>query len=124
MRTFSLKAAVAAVAIAMAAPAIAAPCQNTTNFDQWLADFKKEALAQGISQQILDAASPSLTIDPAIIKRDRGQAVFSQTFLQFSDRMVAPYRMQNGAAMADAAMAIATAATAAFNENVRIAHRP
>jgi len=98
MRTFSLKAAVAAVAIAMAAPAIAAPCQNTLNFDQWLADFKKEALAQGISQQVLDAASPSLTIDPAIIKRDRGQAVFSQTFLQFSDRMVAPYRMQNGAA--------------------------
>jgi len=98
MRTFTFKAALAALALVMAAPAVAAPCQNTTNFDQWLADFKKEALAQGISQQVLDAASPNLAIDPAIIKRDRGQAVFSQTFLQFSDRMVAPYRMQNGAA--------------------------
>jgi lytic murein transglycosylase len=98
MRIFSLKAVAAMLAIAMAAPAIAAPCQNITNFDQWLADFKKEALAQGISQQALDAAAPNLAIDPGIIKRDRGQAVFSQTFLQFSDRMVAPYRMQNGAA--------------------------
>jgi lytic murein transglycosylase len=98
MRILKLRAAAALFAIVMAAPAIAAPCQNTANFDQWLVDFKKEALAQGISQQVLDAAAPNLVIDPAIIKRDRGQAVFSQTFLQFSDRMVAPYRMQNGAA--------------------------
>ena len=39
-----------------------------------------------------------MTFDPAIIRRDHGQAVFHQTFLQFSDRMVGGGRMPNGLA--------------------------
>ncbi len=77
-------------------PATAARCQNTANFDRWLADFKKEALAQGISPKVLAEASPDLVFDPAIIRRDQGQAVFNLTFLQFSDKLIAGYRMQNG----------------------------
>jgi lytic murein transglycosylase len=81
------------------APALAAPrCQNTGNFDKWLADFKKDALAQGISPKILAEAAPDLTFDPAIIKRDQGQAVFNLTFLQFSDRLISKDRMVNGEA--------------------------
>ncbi len=75
---------------------MAARCQNTANFDRWLADFKKEALAQGISPKVLAEASPDLVFDPAIIRRDQGQAVFNLTFLQFSDKLIAGYRMQNG----------------------------
>lgn len=77
-------------------PVMAARCQNTANFDRWLADFKKEALAQGISPKVLAEASPDLVFDPAIIRRDQGQAVFNLTFLQFSDKLIAGYRMQNG----------------------------
>jgi len=77
-------------------PAEAAPCRNTGNFDKWLADFKKEALAQGISQSVLAAASPFLQFEPRIVNRDRAQGVFNQSFLKFSDRMIAGYRMQNG----------------------------
>ena len=78
---------------------MAAPrCQNTGNFDRWLADFKKDALAQGISPKILAEAAPDLTFDPAIIKRDQGQAVFNLTFLQFSDRLISKDRMVNGEA--------------------------
>jgi lytic murein transglycosylase len=87
----------ALVIAALTAPALAAPrCQNTANFDKWLADFKKDALAQGISPQVIAEAAPDLTFDPAIIKRDQGQAVFNLTFLQFSDKLIAGYRMQNG----------------------------
>jgi lytic murein transglycosylase len=84
--------------LAAASPALAASCRNTESFDRWLGLFKKDALAKGISAHVIAEASPELTLDPAIIKRDRGQGVFSQTFLQFSDRMVARYRMENGLA--------------------------
>ncbi len=39
-----------------------------------------------------------MTFDPAIIRRDHGQAVFQQTFLQFADRMVGGARIPNGLA--------------------------
>jgi lytic murein transglycosylase len=39
-----------------------------------------------------------MTFDQAIIRRDHGQAVFNQTFLQFSDRMVGGGRIPNGLA--------------------------
>ena len=42
-------------------PALAQPnCRNTANFDRWLADFKRDALAQGIPQSAINAASPYL----------------------------------------------------------------
>src|SRR5664279_1445812 len=83
----------------LAGPAVAATCVNTNgSFESWLAAFKKEALAQGISAKVIAEASPHMTFDPAIIKRDHGQAVFSQTFLQFSDRMVGGPRIPNGQA--------------------------
>ena len=79
-----------------AGPAEAATCRNTGNFDTWLASFKKDALAQGISPSVLAAASPYLQFEQRIINRDRAQGVFNQSFLKFSDRMIAGYRMQNG----------------------------
>ena len=97
MRRTALKLAAVLLVALVAGPAMAAPrCRNTGNFERWLEDFKKEALAQGISPQILAEAAPDLTFDPAIIRRDQGQAVFNLTFLQFSDKLIAGYRMQNG----------------------------
>lgn len=84
------------VAALWAAPALAATCHNTGSYERWLEQFKREAVAQGISPKVIAAASPSMTFDPGIIKRDHGQAVFNQTFLQFSDRMVGGYRIPGG----------------------------
>lgn len=95
MRFAPLTLTTAALVFALAAPAAAATCHNTGNFESWLAAFKKEAVEQGISPEVLAAAAPSLTFDPRIIKRDRGQGVFSQTFLKFSDRMIAGGRIPN-----------------------------
>ena len=73
-----------------------AHCRNTGNFERWLAEFKREAAAQGISRQAIAAALDGVTFDPSVIKRDRGQGVFQQSFLQFSERMAGPGRYQNG----------------------------
>jgi lytic murein transglycosylase len=78
--------------------ASAATCQNAGSYERWLEDFKKEAAAQGISPRVIAAAAPSMTFDAAIIRRDHGQSVFNQTFLQFSDRMVGGPRIPNGLA--------------------------
>ena len=102
MRKAALKWAAIALATVLGAvlagPALAAPCHNSGSYEQWLAQFKKDAAAQGISQKVIAAAAPSMTFDAAIIRRDHGQSVFQQTFLQFSDRMVGGGRIPNGLA--------------------------
>jgi lytic murein transglycosylase len=77
----------------------AAPCSTSGSYETWLAGFEREALAQGISQRTIETAAPYLTYDQRIVNIDRGQRVFTQTFLQFSDRMAAAYRIQRGAAL-------------------------
>jgi lytic murein transglycosylase len=86
------------IAVAMLAePAeAAARCRNTGSFERWLDGFKREAAAQGISRQAIAAALDGVTFDPAIIRRDSGQGVFTQGFLQFAGRMAGGGRYQNG----------------------------
>ena len=92
-----IAAAVVLGGMIMSGSADAAPrCRNTGNFDVWMAAFKKEALSQGISQRTVSAALDGVTFDPAIIRRDSGQGVFQQSFLQFAGRMTAAGRYQNG----------------------------
>jgi lytic murein transglycosylase len=74
----------------------AARCRNTGSFDAWLAAFKQEAAREGISQRAISAALDGVTFDPAIIRRDSGQGVFQQSFLQFAGRMTNINRYQNG----------------------------
>ena len=92
-------AAIALIAGALLANAAqAAPCRTGGPYDKWLADLEREAIAQGVSQRAIAAAAPFLTYDQRIVNIDHGQRVFSQTFLEFSDRMAAGYRIQMGAA--------------------------
>jgi len=98
MRIKVLLVAIAALAAGVAEPALAATCHNTGSYEAWLQEFKKEAVVQGISARVVAEASPALTFDAAIIRRDHGQAVFNQTFAQFADRMVGGARIPNGLA--------------------------
>jgi lytic murein transglycosylase len=99
---FAVRKVIAAVALVagaiLANAAHAAPCRTSGPYDKWLADFEREAIAQGVSQRAIAAAAPYLTYDQRIVNIDHGQRVFSQTFLEFSDRMAAGYRIQMGAA--------------------------
>ncbi|HEY5965346.1 MAG TPA: lytic murein transglycosylase [Xanthobacteraceae bacterium] len=96
-RIFGIFGAVLAASVVLATDAEAAPrCRNTGSFDAWLAAFKQEAARDGISQRAISAALDGVTFDPAIIRRDSGQGVFQQGFLQFAGRMTGAGRSQNG----------------------------
>lgn len=82
-------------ALALTLPAYA-DCQNTGTFSGWLRGFEREAIGQGISRHIVNEALDGLTYDPRVIHFDRRQGVFSQTFLEFSGRMVSGYRLRIG----------------------------
>jgi lytic murein transglycosylase len=82
----------------LAGPALAQNCHPEGSFEGWLQSFKQDAAAQGISQDVVSTGLNGVRFDPAIVKKDRAQGVFSQTFLEFSDRMVAQYRLDQGRA--------------------------
>lgn len=71
-------------------------CVNSGNFTTWLQDFKQEAEVSGISAGVISSALNGIQLDPSIIRKDRAQGVFSQSFLQFSSRMVSQYRLDYG----------------------------
>jgi lytic murein transglycosylase len=77
--------------------AIAATC-GTGSFDAWLGDFKTEAATKGISQAAITTALTGVAPDQSVLARDRSQKVFSQSFEEFSGRMVPP-RMMRGSNM-------------------------
>ena len=92
-------AAAIVLAPAVAPSAYAAGCASPATFGTWLQGFKKEAIAQGISPQVVSEALDGASYDPAVIAKDRGQGVFAQSFLQFSGRMVNSNRLSMGSAL-------------------------
>ena len=90
---------IAALLLAVAATPAAADlsCRKGQSFEAWLAGFKKQAEAEGVSRAAIEKGLAGVTYDPAIVRRDQGQGVFQQTFLQFSDRMVSGDRLSRGA---------------------------
>ncbi len=94
-----LRCAVAMNAVlAMTGPAAAATPCGTGTFQAWLDDFKTEAAAKGISQAAIASGLNGVTVDQGVLSRDRSQKVFSQSFEEFSGRMVPP-RLARGANM-------------------------
>ncbi|MBY0532142.1 MAG: lytic murein transglycosylase [Xanthobacteraceae bacterium] len=71
-------------------------CRNTGSFEKWLAEFKREAVEKGLSPRTLARTQHLLVLDHKIIGIDRGQRVFSQPFLEFSNRMAGGGRTPRG----------------------------
>lgn len=86
------------VLLVCALPALSAaqtaPCGGS--FDAWLATFRREALARGITSRTLEEAAPLMKLDPAVLSKDRGQGVFAQGFVEFAARMAEGYRIPAG----------------------------
>lgn len=97
IRALLLSTGSAIFCFALVGSSLAASCGS--DFDVWLTDFKREAANQGISQRTIGAALDGVADDPAVLSRDRGQRVFSQTFEQFSGRMISADRMRRGTAL-------------------------
>jgi membrane-bound lytic murein transglycosylase B len=84
-----------ALMTSMTAADAAVPC-GTSSFQSWLDEFKQEAASKGISQATIASSLNGVTLDQSVISRDRSQKVFSQSFEEFSGRMVPP-RLSRGA---------------------------
>jgi lytic murein transglycosylase len=86
------------LAAALAASPAAAACKaSSAGFGAWLEGYKSQAIAQGLPADVVNSALSGVSYDASVIKKDRGQGVFSQTFLEFAGRMVAGYRLTGGA---------------------------
>jgi lytic murein transglycosylase len=80
-------------------PALAQSCGDTgEGFRPFIKEMHAEAAAQGVSKRSL-AILDGLKYDPAIIKKDRAQNVFSQDFLTFQTRMATAGRISKGKSM-------------------------
>ena len=79
----------------LSAPALAATCNHPAGMDGFLAEFKKEAAAKGISRKGISALD-GIAVDPTVLAADKRQGVFKQTFEEFSGRMISRDRMTKG----------------------------
>lgn len=97
----------AACALALSGgEALAAKCgNNAAGFSAWLNDFKREAVAKGISQKVVNSALNGVTYDARVIKLDRNQGHFKQSFETFYAKRGRPLeglgrsRLQQNAAL-------------------------
>lgn len=76
-------------------PALAQECGG--DFATWKRALAAEATAAGVGKTGLDVLAGA-AIDQRVLDRDRAQGVFSQSFIEFSRRMINDYRLKNGAA--------------------------
>lgn len=84
--------AAAAVLSVLAGPAAAASCGG--DYKAWLAEFKAEAARHGISQRTLNAALDGVTPDPQVLRLDRNQGHFRQSFETFRSKRVPASTLQ------------------------------
>ncbi len=73
-------------------------CKNTENFKAWLAELRREAQAEGISNRAIGAVLNGMTLDRGVIKRDRRQGFFAISFLAFSKKLATQHRVKSGRA--------------------------
>jgi len=95
---FARTIAIGAVLLFPATAVQAAVACGSGNFDAWLADFKTDAASKGISKAAIDGGLAGVTLDQSVINRDHSQKVFSQSFEEFSGRMIPP-RLTRGSNM-------------------------
>jgi lytic murein transglycosylase len=86
--------------VGLAGTARAAECGNDgSGFDAWLARYKREIAAQGISQRAIAQGLGGVTYDPNVIRLDRSQRSFKLSFEQFYARRVSNALIRRGQRM-------------------------
>lgn len=85
------------ISLAAATAAPAATCGNGPGgFNRWLAEFKAEAVAQGIRQSTVDSALAGITYSSRVISLDRNQKSFKLSFDQFWARRTSNAMINRG----------------------------
>lgn len=73
-----------------------APCEKNQRFPAWLAGVEKDARAAGVNASTWNGAIAEMTLNPDVVRRDRAQGVFNQTFLQFAKNATSSSRLSKG----------------------------
>ncbi len=69
---------------------------NPRSFSDWRADLKIEALDAGVSAETFDRAFEGIVPNPKVIKLDRHQPEFTQTYFQYISKRVSQTRIKKG----------------------------
>ena len=94
-RLVMLGASLTTAALATSHAAVAAPCGNGPGgFNAWAADFKREAHSKGISRKTIARAFKGVTYNRRIIRLDRSQRSFKQSFAKFYARRASPWLLK------------------------------
>ena len=92
------------------APAAASDTELNKGFEQWVADFRTSARADGISDATLRTAFDNVQFLPRVIELDRAQPEFTRTVWDYLDNTVTAQRVALGQ---DKLMQVRTEADAA-----------
>ncbi|QPC88234.1 lytic murein transglycosylase [Mesorhizobium sp. NBSH29] len=82
-----------ALTLSTATPALAQQCGG--DFASWKSIIAEEARQAGIGQRGLNALAGS-TLQERVLQRDRSQSFFSQTFNEFSGKLISQQRVNKG----------------------------
>ncbi len=98
MRILLASLALAAMVTAASGPSWAQSCSDSSaGFDGFIKEVKQEAAAAGVSKRSI-AVLDTVNYDPSIIRRDRAQNIFSDSFLAFQKKMISGNRLKSGQA--------------------------
>jgi membrane-bound lytic murein transglycosylase B len=98
LRRFRLALAVGAITYLACLPATGAPRAASAAFDDWVAQFRTEALAKGIRGDVFDQAFAGVQPLPQVIALDRRQPEHLQTFWKYLDSRITAQRVARGRA--------------------------
>ncbi len=68
----------------------------TPTFENWLAGFKAEAAAAGVSLQILESAFVNVSVNQRVFERNDNQPEFARAIWDYLDSAVSDARVNNG----------------------------
>lgn len=89
-------AATADPTVRMSAPVPDDPVDRSPEFTKWLATFRNEALAQGISAETFDRATARIKLNPRVIELNENQPEFSRAIWDYIDSAVSSDRIAKG----------------------------
>ncbi|ERL50084.1 lytic murein transglycosylase [Halomonas huangheensis] len=73
-----------------------APVPQASSFEEWLAGFRREALAEGIDAATVDRALDGLRFRPRVIELDGSQPEFVRPIWEYLDTAVSDARISQG----------------------------
>lgn len=91
-------------------------CGETADgFDDWVASFRRYAVTQGISPDLVARALGRVGYDPSVIELDRAQKSQKRSFEAFASSHVTPSRVRRGKSLLGTHMELLSKITKRFN---------